>query len=58
MNQIFLAPEELNVAKYIKKSSKLHFGLIYRQIRLLSYDFAIANKLQTPESWKIKELAG
>ena len=58
VNQLFSATEELDLAKYIKKLSELHFGLTYRQIRLLSYDFAIANKLQTPESCKTKKIAG
>ena len=58
VEQIFSAAEELDLAKYIKKSSELRFGLTYRQIRLLSYDFAIANKFQTPDYWKTKEIAG
>ncbi|KAL1494101.1 hypothetical protein ABEB36_009752 [Hypothenemus hampei] len=58
VNQIFSMVQELDLAEYLKKSSNLHYGLTYRQIRLLSYDFAIANNLKTPESWKTKEIAG
>lgn len=58
VNQVFTTSQELELASYVKKSSDLNYGLTYRQIRLLAYDFAKHNKLKIPPSWNTNETAG
>lgn len=58
VNQVFTKNHELELTNYIKKTSNLNYGLTYRQIRLLAYDFAKSKKLTVPPSWNTNEIAG
>lgn len=58
VNQVFTKIQELELANYIKKTSNLNYGLTYRQIRLLAYDYAKSNKQKVPSSWNTNEIAG
>lgn len=59
VTQVFSIREEENLVAYIKKSSQLHYGLSYRQIRCLAYEYArnIPNS-KMPPSWSENEMAG
>lgn len=56
--QVFTTEEENDLVSYIKKCSDCHYGLSYRQIRELAYEYAIANRCSCPESWKENKIAG
>lgn len=58
VNQVFNTMQELEMTNYIKKTSNLNYGLTYRHIRLLAYDFAKSNNLAVPPSWNTNEIAG
>lgn len=51
--QVFTRDQELELSDYIKKSTNLHYGLSYRQIRAVAYQFAksIPN-CNMPENWE------
>lgn len=57
--QVFTRYQEIELSDYIKKSSNLHYGLTYKQIRILAYEFAnsIPN-WRMPENWKKNKIAG
>lgn len=59
VNQVFSVSEEKSIVRYIKKSSDLHYGLTYRQVRSLAYEYAskIPN-CKIPNNWVENKLAG
>ena len=56
--QVFPKQQELALAEYLKKSSKMFHGLTTTQVRQLAYQMAERNKLSIPTVWKEKMLAG
>lgn len=59
VKQVFSISEEENLVKYIKKSSGLHYGLSYKQVRCLAYEYA--SKLpecRMPIKWEENKKAG
>lgn len=59
VNQVFTIQEEENLVKYLKKSSCLHYGLSYKQTRILAFEYAshIPN-CKMPHSWTENKTAG
>lgn len=55
VNQIFSNEEEQCLARYLKTSAKMHYGLHRNQLRILAYEFATANKKKIPDSWENKK---
>lgn len=58
VNQVFTNDLEVQLSEYIKKSSDLHYGLSYKQIRTLAYEFAKSSNCKIPGNWEIKKMAG
>ena len=58
VRQVFSAEEEVMLVDYCLTASKLHHGLSPKQLRLLAYDFAMANNKEMPESWILNQTAG
>lgn len=58
VNQVFTLPQEKELAAYIKKVSDLNYGLTYKQIRELAYEFATVLKCKMPSNWKTSKIAG
>lgn len=59
VNQVFSISEEENFVKYIKKLSSLHYGLTYKQIRTLAYEYACTiPECKIPKNWKELKIAG
>lgn len=57
--QVFSVEEECELEKYLVKSSRMHYGLTYRQARELAYQYAkhLPN-CSVPESWELNKIAG
>lgn len=59
VNQVFSITEEENLAKYIKRSSTLHYGLSFRQIRSLAFEYASKiPSCRMPAKWRENKTAG
>lgn len=56
--RVFGEQEEGDLCKYLIKASKMHYGLHRNQLRMLAYQFALANQKQTPASWEKNQKAG
>lgn len=57
--QVFTTIQEAELVAYIKKCSDLNYGLNYKQIRTLAYDYsnAIVN-CKVPNNWQLNRIAG
>lgn len=55
---MFSDEEEIVLHNYILISSDIYFGLTPIEIRKLAFEFATANKINIPDSWKKKNYAG
>lgn len=57
--QVFTRDQEAELSDYIKKSSNLHYGLSYKQIRTVAYEFAKSiPDCNLPENWERNKIAG
>lgn len=57
--QVFTKEQELELSAYIKNSSNLHYGLSYKQIRILAFEFAKSlPNCKMPENWEKNKMAG
>jgi len=56
--QIFSTDEEVALADFLVRASKLHYGLSTKATRKLAYDYASANSKRVPDSWKENRCAG
>lgn len=57
--QVFTTNQELELVAYIKRCSNLNYGLTYKQIRKLAYDFIRAlPDSKVPHSWELNKTAG
>lgn len=57
--QVFSIEEEYELEKYLVKSSRMHYGLTYRQARELAYQYAkYLPNCSTPERWKVNKIGG
>lgn len=57
--QVFTRNQEAELSDYIKKSSNLHYGLSYKQIRTVAYEFAKSiPDCNMPENWERNKIAG
>lgn len=59
VKQVFTLSQEKELVEYIKKSSNLNYGLSYKQVLRVAYDFAknLPN-CKMPPNWNLKEMAG
>lgn len=59
VKQVFTTHEEIDFAEYIKRSSDLNYGLSYRQIQTLAYEYAkTIPDCKYPVSWDTNKFAG
>lgn len=59
VKQVFTSDQEVELSDYIKKSSNLHYGLSYRQVRTVAYEFAKSiPDCNMPENWETNKIAG
>jgi len=49
--QIFNENQELMLVDYVIKCSKMNYGMTYKQIRQLAYDYGIRLQSKLPSSW-------
>lgn len=56
--QIFNVEQETLLCEYIIKCSVLNYGLTYRQIRQLAFDYAKRLNLKIPSSWDKNKISG
>ena len=49
--QIFTTQQEELLVAYLIKSSKIQYGLIYKQARKLSYDYNLSLGIKIDKSW-------
>lgn len=57
--QVLSTEEENDLVRYIIQCSDLNYGLSYRQIRELAYEYAVNNPLcRYPRSWRENQIAG
>ncbi|XP_008181650.1 uncharacterized protein LOC103308997 [Acyrthosiphon pisum] len=57
-NTIFDDFQEKQLADYVKFSADMYFGLNYKNIRKLAYEFSVKFDLTVPNSWKRNKEAG
>lgn len=58
VKKIFTVEEEKQLEEYLLFSSRLHYGLNKKEIRLLAYQYATKNNKKIPEKWKEEKRAG
>jgi len=56
--QVFNQSQELMLVNYILTCSKLQYGLSYKNLRVLAFDYAKALTIKYPPSWDAKQMAG
>ncbi|KAK9746982.1 hypothetical protein QE152_g5637 [Popillia japonica] len=58
VKQVFTLSQEKELVEYTKKSSNLNYGLSYKQVLRVAYDFAknLPN-CKMPPNWNLKEMA-
>lgn len=56
--QVFTESEEIELSTYIKKCSKLQYGLTFKAARKLAFDFAKSNEIIHPDNWNTNNMAG
>lgn len=57
-SQIFTQQQEFELSEYLKKCSRLCYGLTHDQVRKFAAEFAFMNKILVPESWVTNKKAG
>ncbi|XP_050501719.1 uncharacterized protein LOC126881477 isoform X1 [Diabrotica virgifera virgifera] len=56
--QVFTNSEELLLVEYLQKCCNLNYGLNYRQVRSLAYEYALKNNKKMPKEWETNKLTG
>ena len=56
--QIFTIQQEELLVAYLIKSSKIQYGLTYKQKRKLSYDYSLSVGIKIDKSWSDNQIAG
>lgn len=56
-NKVFSNEQEVQLVEYCKESAKLYYGLSTKDLRRLSFQFAIANNCKIPEQWDLVDSA-
>lgn len=57
VNQVFSEEQELLLEQYLAACSNMNYGLTYKHIRKLAFEYAV-HLNQCPEKWKQNEMAG
>lgn len=59
VSQVFTNNQENELVKYIQTCSDMNYGLTYKQIRVLAFDYASAlPECNIPAQWKVNRAAG
>lgn len=58
VKQVFTEEQEKMLLNYIKDAALLQYGLTLRDVKVLAYQFATANKIKCPASWDADKMAG
>lgn len=56
--QVFTNAEELLLVDYLQKCCNLNYGLNYRQVRSLAYEYALKNNKKMPKEWEKNKVTG
>lgn len=56
--QVFSKEQEMELEKYLLKSSRINYGLTYEITRKLAYEYAKLLKTKMPDSWERDKKAG
>lgn len=57
-DKVFTEEQEEELATYLDKAARLHYGLSKNAARSLAYEYANVNKIKCPEKWKEEKTAG
>lgn len=55
---MFTLEQEFLLSEYLKTAADVYFGLSSKEVRKFAYQYAKANLIKIPESWKENEMAG
>ncbi|KAI4466936.1 hypothetical protein MML48_2g00011905 [Holotrichia oblita] len=58
VSQVFSTQQEDERVKYIKTCTLMNYGLTYKNIRVLAYDYAKLLKLKATVQWETNKVAG
>lgn len=58
MLQVFSANEEVELERYLKRTSDIYFGLSPNAVRKLAYEYAVFLKKVIPAKWSDRLIAG
>ncbi|XP_074035914.1 uncharacterized protein [Leptinotarsa decemlineata] len=59
VSQVFTNNQEIELVKYIQTCSDMNYGLTYKQIRVLAFDYASAlPECNIPVQWRANRIAG
>lgn len=56
--QVFSKDQEKMLCEYILQCSRVNYGMTYKQVRQLAYDYAKKLGTSMPESWTENKIAG
>ena len=57
-HQVFTTNEEILLQDYLIKAAKIQYGLTWKQVRVLGYEYAVHNQKTFADSWTTHGLAG
>lgn len=57
-NPVFNDQQTASLVEYLKKASKIYFGLTPKEVRKLAYECALKYDIKFPDSWKQNKMAG
>lgn len=58
VEKLFNEEQNKMLVEYIKDAANLQFGLTLKDVKVLAYQFAKANKIKYPSTWDSKQMAG
>ena len=59
VHQVFTTEQEHELVQYIKTCSDINYGLTYRQIRVIAYQYgSVLPNCKVPNRWKVNQKAG
>lgn len=57
VEKVFNEEQNKMLVEYIKDAANLQFGLTLKDVKVLAYQFAKANKIKYPSIWDSKQMA-
>ncbi|XP_062558828.1 uncharacterized protein LOC134223657 [Armigeres subalbatus] len=57
-NQVFTKEQEANLAEYVIRVINLLYGISYRNLRKIAFQYAKTNKITYPHKWNCEQMTG